>query len=257
MISLVTEPYGAAAQDGTARGMESSPSVSGAGPRRQYIGAGVVFTPEYPGSGSYEANPLPDVDLRFGERIFVNTRQGAGLYLVENERFALGAALYLRPGRDQDDAPRLNGLGDIDTAAQLRAFGRLSLGRFVFGVTAAQDLGGSDGVTADFSAAMPHRVDDRLTITPVISTRYGDGDYMSTWFGISPTQSARSGLQRFDASSGFMSATALVGASYRLTENWSTRTFVGVSSLLGDAADSPVVEEEIQFIGGLSVGYAF
>ncbi|MGK2742582.1 MipA/OmpV family protein [Tepidicaulis sp. LMO-SS28] len=237
--------------------MESTPSVSEAGPRRQYIGAGVAFTPEYPGSGSYEANPLPDVDLRFGERIFVNTRHGAGLYLVENEHFALGTALHLRPGRDQDDAARLNGLGDIDPAAQLRAFGRLSLGRFVFGVAAAQDLGGSDGITVDISAAMPHRVNDRLTITPLISTRYGDDEYMSTWFGISPTQSARSGLQRFETSSGFTSATALVSASYRWTEHWSTRTFFGISSLLGDAADSPVVEEEIQFIGGLSVGYAF
>jgi len=92
-----------------------------------------------------------------------------------------------------------------------------------------------------------------LTLTPALSVRYGDSKCMAAWFGVSPAQSQPSGLPAFDASSGLTSSRALLGARYQLNARVSLNLFTGVVFLLGDAADSPIVEEDTQAIGGMSV----
>lgn len=126
----------------------------------------------------------------------------------------------------------------------------------VLGAAAARDLGASEGGTVDLSAALPYRMSAGLTLTPALSVRYGDSKYMAAWFGVSPAQSQRSGLPAFDASSGFVSSRALLGARYRLNARVSLNLFAGMAFLLGDAADSPIVEEDARAIGGLTFQYA-
>lgn len=226
-------------------------------PGRQHAGAGVVLAPRYPGAGSYRLRVLPDLRLRWGGRFFLDTRNGLGLYLLENERYAFGASIHVRPGRDEDDAPRLNGLGDIDTAAQARLFGRAALGRLVLGAAAGRDLGASEGATVDVSAALPYRMSAEITLTPALSARYSDSKYTAAWFGVSAAQSQRSGLPVYRASSGFTSTSALLAARYRINARVSLNLFAGVVQLLGDAADSPLVEEDAWAVGGVTLQYEF
>jgi len=80
---------------------------------------------------------------------------------------------------------------------------------------------------------------------------------MQAYFGVTPEQSARSGLARYDAGAGLKRADFSISATYMLDESWMVRGEAGVGVLLGDAADSPVVLEKIQPSGMLLVGYRF
>ena len=65
------------------------------------------------------------------------------------------------------------------------------------------------------------------------------------------------GLAAFDADAGFKDVFAQIGFKADLDENWSARASVRYSHLLGDAADSPVIETENQFTGLLGLSYRF
>lgn len=221
------------------------------------LGAGVGALPRYPGARDYRAVPLPDVDITYRGTIFLNGRNGFGVNAYRDRLITLGASIWMRGGRDEDDGDRLRGLGDIDTAAQARVFGRIAIGRAQLGATLARDLGGSDGFTVDLNLSADFRPFERLTISPGIGTTIGDNRYVQTWFGVTPAQAARSTLPAYDAGAGFVSVAGFVRATYALTDHWSVGSIVAVQRLLGDAADSPIVERRTSPTGILSLSYRF
>lgn len=221
------------------------------------LGAGVGAVPRYPGARDYRVVPLPDVDITYRNTVFLSGRDGFGIYAYRDRLITLGASIWMRGGRDEDDGDRLRGLGDIDTAAQARVFGRLAIGRARLGATLARDLGGSDGFTVDLNLSTDFRPFERLTISPGIGTTIGDNRYTQAWFGVTPAQAARSTLPAFDAGAGFVSVTGFVRANYALTDHWSVGSMVAVQRLLGDAADSPITERRTSPTGFLSLSYRF
>jgi outer membrane protein len=82
---------------------------------------------------------------------------------------------------------------------------------------------------------------------------------MQTWFGVTPSQAARSraGLDAYSPSSGFKSV-ALYGTwAHRLDARWSAVTTLGVNTLVGDARDSPLTERKTNVFANVGVIYAF
>ncbi len=221
------------------------------------LGAGVGVAPRYLGAREYRVVPVPDVDITYRGTVFLNGRDGLGVYAYRDRLIMLGASIWMRGGRDDSDGDRLRGLGDIETAAQARIFARLAIGRARLGATLARDLGGSDGFTIDLNLSTDFRPIERLTISPGISATIGDRRYMQTWFGVTPAQSARSTLPAFDAGAGFSVASAFVRATYALTDHWSVGSMFVVRRLLGDAADSPIVERRTSPVGFLTLSYRF
>ena len=76
----------------------------------------------------------------------------------------------------------------------------------------------------------------------------------------SAAQSARSGMRQYQAEGGFKDAGISLDLNYNLTDNWGLTGQVGYKRLLGDAADSPLVEDRgsaNQFTTGLLVSYEF
>ena len=72
--------------------------------------------------------------------------------------------------------------------------------------------------------------------------------------------SARSGLNTYSADAGIKDAGLGVTLTYKFTDNWDVTGLANYTRLLGDAADSPVVDDEgdeNQFFGGLTINYTF
>jgi outer membrane scaffolding protein for murein synthesis (MipA/OmpV family) len=65
------------------------------------------------------------------------------------------------------------------------------------------------------------------------------------------------GAPGFEAESGFKDVHVEVGLKADLDAHWSTLASVRYSRLLGDAADSPIVEDEDQWQGLLGLSYKF
>ena len=64
-------------------------------------------------------------------------------------------------------------------------------------------------------------------------------------------------MQEYDAESEVKDVYIGLNADVPLTDVWSLKLTGQYSRLLGDAADSPIVETENQFFGGLGLTYRF
>jgi outer membrane protein len=83
---------------------------------------------------------------------------------------------------------------------------------------------------------------------------------MQTYFGVSASDAARSGLDRYNADGGMKDYGIDLGLDRNFGGSWGIRGIASISRLVGDADDnSPVVDEgsEIQFLGGVMATYKF
>lgn len=83
---------------------------------------------------------------------------------------------------------------------------------------------------------------------------------MGNRFSIIAEEAARSGLDGYDADSGFKNAMVTGSVSYRLDDAWTLTALAASGRLFSQAADSPIVDHEgdrNQFLGGLLVSYLF
>lgn len=242
---------------------QSAPRDGGSSGWSAMIGAGAAVLPEYPGGEDFDVSPVPLIDLRYRvgtaglDTVFLSSRDGLGVVVLDTGRFSIGGAVNYAPGRDQDDADRLSGLGDIDAGARGMVFVRADFGALGLALEADRAFGGQEGTTVTLAASYDIRLSASLTITPQIEATLADKDSMREWFGVTPAQAARSGLAAYEPDGGFRSADIGVTATYALTPRWNVISKLGITQLLGDAADSPIVEEETQPYAFVGVTYRF
>ena len=166
-------------------------------------------------------------------------------------------------GRDQDDASRLRGLGDVDGGVTVGGFVGYEFGALLVDAAYIQQATGDDtGYQLRFAAGVERNFTPNVKVVTRIGTTFASDRYMASYFGVSPTQSAGSfaagiGLPVFDAGSGIKDVYGQIDADIVLSDRWLLRTGVRYGRLLGDAADSPVIETEDQFSGGIGLGYKF
>lgn len=215
------------------------------------------MAPEYEGSDEFTVHPIPYFSISWKDRVFLNLERGLGVYAYRDDRFRLGVSVGYAQGRDEDDSERLRGLGDIDAAVRGQLFARYSLGSVNLGLDFAQDFGGTDGFQVRPGLGLNYALTRKVRLSPEVSATWASDDYMESYFGISPAQASRSGLQRFDAAAGFKRADFKVSATWDITDSWFTTANVGLGYLMGDAADSPITDRRLQPSAGLFVGYKF
>jgi outer membrane protein len=259
-LTLVATDMHAEAQDAVIVPLEDAPAPEAAGPDGDWtfvLGAGALVAPSYEGSDKFSVSPGPFVAINWRDRVFLDMERGIGVNVVRTEALRLGLSVGFAPGRDEDDEDHLKGLGDIDAAARGHVFGSYSFGMWQIGLDVAKDFGGSEGlqIRPDVSVKVP--LSESWTLSSGISATWADDDYMQTFFGVSPSQSRKSGLERFDAGSGFKSVDFQIGLRWAFSESWFAMANAGVGVLLGDGADSPITESQVQPSVGLAVGYRF
>jgi outer membrane protein len=89
---------------------------------------------------------------------------------------------------------------------------------------------------------------------------YASDDYMSTYFGVTGRDSARSGLDAYDADGGMKDIGLDFGLNWGLAPNWDLRGLFQIKQLVGDADDnSPVVDQgsETQLFTAVLVAFKF
>ena len=227
------------------------------------LGALGAYGPEYEGSDAYEFSVFPLIEVEYRERFFLSPARGAGVVLVD-DAIQLEVAVGYAFGRDEDDSDDLTGLGDVDGGAVAIVDAEYSLVEqeilpgLSFGARFEHQFTGDDtGFTLGADIGYRHAVNRRFFLRPSIGAVYASGEYMDAYFGVSPSQSAGSGLTAYNPSSGFKSAGATLAAFYQLNRNWGTNAILTYSRLLGDAADSPIVEDENQYRALLGLVYRF
>ena len=219
------------------------------------LGGGAMIAPKYEGSDEFEIKPVPFITASYGDWLRVDPR-GASVSLYRFGDLHLSAKLGYDLGRKEDKSVHLRGLGDIDPGALVGAELAYRLGALKLFGELNRTIGGSDGLQARFGAELGYKY-DRWLLTAGASATWADSKYMSTYFGVTPLQSANSGLPVFDIGSGLKRVDVSASVTYAMTENWLVRAQAGYGFLLGDVANSPIVQREAQPFGMLGIGYKF
>jgi outer membrane protein len=233
------------------------------------IVGGIGSGSDYEGSDDYEIGPFAKAVLSWEGYYARITKSSLKLNVIAMENFDFGPTVSYGGGRDdgvEDDKVKL--LREVDESlevgffAEYRIVNKADPGYEVsVGLDAAKDVNdGHDGMLVGASVDYQRPVMEGLTWSLGVSTTYADDNYMESYFTIDVDNASRSGLARFDAEGGFKDVGLSTSLSYDFTEHWSVTGMLAYTRLIGDAADSPVVEDrgsENQFSGGVAVGYAF
>jgi outer membrane protein len=218
------------------------------------VGAGGMVEPKFEGAKRFEIKPLPLLMAEFG-RVSVDPR-GVSVKVVEFQNFSFAARGGYDLGRDDSDDRHLRGLGDIDAGGVVGATAAYELGPVKFSVGLDKTIGGSDGLTGTVGAEASHMF-GQFILTAGASATWADDNHMEDYFGVTRRQSSRSGLSRYKAEAGVKRVDVEASATYLIDEHWLVRGQAGVGYLVGDAADSPIVQRKAQPSGMLMLGYRF
>ncbi|TRC78958.1 MipA/OmpV family protein [Mesorhizobium sp. WSM4307] len=220
------------------------------------LGGGAIIVPKYEGSNEFKVMPVPFISATFLDTVRIDPT-GANVALYQHGPFELGARLGYDMGRKEDVADHLRGLGDVDMGAVVGAKAAVKFGPAEIFAQLDKTIGGSDGVQGTLGIEVTRPLSQSLIVGAGASVIFADEKYMQAYFGVTPEQSARSGLARYDAGAGLKRADFSISATYMLNRNWMVRGQAEVGILMGDAVDSPVVADKVQPSGMLLVGYRF
>jgi len=212
------------------------------------LGGGGRYTPAYEGGSDmrFEARPYFDVtwyDINGRERTFLNVDDGLGVYLLSTQRFKLGPLLTWREGRRESRSSELRGLGNVDGGAQLGGlFEYQPHDCCTVFAKVRRDVGNEDGLFADLGTDLTAPIAERHWFLNFrLTTTWADSKGLQPLFGITPAQSARSGLATYSPGSGMRNVTAEPALIYDFDGHWALAARLTYERLLGDAADSPLI----------------
>ena len=235
----------------------------------QALGAGVGLLPDYRGSDDYTAGIAPFFRYTFrgtNQYVQVNATE-LTLNLLNSTRFRLGPVVNYHFGRDDDiDDAVVKRMRKIDDTVEAGVFGEIMWAdaanprnRFILGATWLADVGGeSHGMRLRLNARYWQQVHRAIDLHIGGGFIYADGDYNSTYFGVTPANVGTSGLPFFNAGSGVNEYYVTLGGIMYFSRNWLAAAGLRASKLAGDAKDSPIVSlrgDSNQFIGGVGVAY--
>ncbi len=225
------------------------------------IGIGLGLAPDYEGSEDYGFVPA----------LYARTVWDSGQYVqllandirgnvLPSDTWSFGPMLeYIRSRADVDNS-RVDDMQNVDASVMLGVFGGVKIDRWSSSIELRADVADSNGFLATLNGGYNLPINEQLSLGFGVFTTYADGDYMNTYFSVDRGDARRSGLNKKDADSGFKDVGLNLTADYDFYQNWSVMGILRYTRLVGDAEDSPVVDDEgneNQFIVGVLVKYSF
>ena len=237
---------------------------------RNYVAVAAGVVPDYMGSDDYTVGAAPAGLMKFGssERYARLLVTELSVNVLDSRTWNFGPVLNYRLARDDVDDDAVDRMRDIDGTLEAGLIGGWTwIGdddprhRFNATVEFLHDVADThEGFLVSAGARYFQPVTRPLTLSIGATVTYGSSDYMQTYFGVDSDNAARSGLSQFSAGSGLRDVRIPVMAIYSLSPNWHLSGGLVYSRLLGDASDSPVVDDRgsrNQLFAGVGVAYAW
>jgi MipA family protein len=233
-----------------------------------FAAAGVLTTPEYDGADSYQLIPALAGQANYGNYYVALRGLQATANIVDSNTWNAGPMAQFRFGRDNDvDNARIARLRPLDDALELGGFvswisrNNLKPGdNFEVVVELLQDVAdGHGGMLGEIGATYFTPITEKLRGSVSGFLNYQSQDYMDAYFSIDANNAARSGLRPYQADSGFNSFSLGSQLLYSLDSNWGLVGVLNYTRFIGDAADSPIIDQgnANQLLGVAGVTYRF
>lgn len=233
-----------------------------------FAGVGFGAVPDYVGSSDYTAGVAPAGRYSWGNRYVSVTANFADVNLLDDPHWQLGLSGVWRFGRDDVEDAAVDALPDIDGALELGGFVAYSVdtgddprSRLTFRASMVQDVtGGHDGFVASVGLRKWFPVRDFAALGLAVGASYGSGSYTDTFFSVTPSAAAASGLPAFEADGGMRDVRMTAVFIQAVHPSVVVGAGALYARLLQDAANSPITDESgspNQLVFGIGAAYLF
>ncbi len=232
------------------------------------IGLLASDSPAYQGASERKLKVHPGFFLRYGRFSITNTGgfvsrssdevvRGVGFELVRSDAVRVSLGLRYDGGRGEDSANSLAGMGDVKNTvrARIAANWRLDEQWRVSASWNVDAFGRGGGNLGEIGLQHERRLGPHTVWTAGSSLTVAGDRYLQSYFGVSPEQAARSGYPVFETGSGLRDIAVSTGFRAEFGPRWIGLAGIGVSHLLGPAADSPLTGRTTTF--GVNAGLAW
>ena len=236
------------------------------------IGAEGRIIPEWPGASDkklgWSALPLFSIRKEGTPPDFFGPRDSFGFSLINTGMFQLGPALQFINERKASSYAELNGLANVDYAAQVGLFANFwPLPWLRLRGEARQGIGGETGITGDIflDAVVPV---GQWTLSAGPRVTFQTAAATSPYFSFTAAEAKAANMSGqpplpttgYTAGGGLYSYGAGTQLQYTFSPAWTAHAFVEYQRLEGSAADSPLVTQRgspNQLTYGLGATYSF
>ena len=256
------------------------------GSRDMYVGLGAQSAPRYDGTGSRKVTALPVLQVQWSNGIFVSG-MSAGMHLSDSPTFEFGPLLAVLPGRDDSGngngiggvietsslvlvnpiekqlmlrGQRLGGMDEIDTRVQVGAFANYYLAPDwrLTGSALAGSGGDHDGVRVQLGVQrLAAPIAEHHTLSLAAGLTLVNRKDNATWFGVTRDEAARSRFPYYQPGGGLQDAHLGARWTWAWTPSWMLTSNLQVKRLLGNAANSPLVERPTNVTVSTAIAYRF
>ena len=231
--------------------------VSGSGEGR--VGLAAIAGHQYLGSNERRASLFPTIDYRWASGWFAGVGNGVGYKFSSDSQWQYGLRLAADFGRKENRSSVLQGLGDIHARPEAGAFLNWQASRDVTLTSSVRYGAGNDrhGLLLDVGLRHGLQLATQWRLGMSLSATYANRNYMQSYFGITPEQSANSGYAVSAVGAGVRDVRLGSSLTYFITRDWAATLAVSATSLQGDAKDSVIVRERTPVTAVFAVGYRF
>lgn len=207
------------------------------------VGPGALYSPDYEGSSRYRLHFVPVVDLQWKQLASIHEKS-LRIYLVHKPWLRLGPIVSYASGRRESDNPHLRGLGDVGIGMEVGGFAESVVGPVAVRLDMQKEVvGGHGGWISHVEVGSVFFENETWSLAAGARMSIAGQNYMNSFFGITPAQSAASGLPAFHAGSGVKDIGVGLLTNYAINDSWALGSVLGCARLRGDAAKSPLVKD--------------
>ena len=237
-----------------------------------FVGIAGLYRPDYEGSDDYQFYGAPFGKYQWASGRYVSLGGTSGSERAARLKanilskdtagiWQFGPLLQYRLKRDDVDNNKVDKMKDVDAATEAGAFIGLDSGPWTASISFATDVSDNhDGSLLYFNGGYDIPVNQRFKLNLGAQMTWASDDYMETYFGVKPKNSARSGLPKYTASSGIKNAGMALTGQYAFNKTWGLLGNVSYTRMLNDAEDSPLVDkvgDKNQYVTVIAVTYSF
>jgi len=229
------------------------------------VGAGMRSRPAYDGAAARHSEAIP-VLRYYGRPWFARTTQGlleAGARTRPLDGLVAGVQLAYEGGRPRAESAFLDSRGFEDIAPGASVGVHVEWDAYPVRVPVTtlvrlrRHTRDSLGSQADLRVTVGVYGGGRFNAAAFIQATWADSRSTQAYYGVTPQQSAATGLPVYVPSSGLLHTTAGLLWSYDLDRTWMLVGGVEARQLRGDARLSPLAEDATNEYVSLGVAYRF
>lgn len=231
----------------------------------KYIGIGARLRPAYEGADSSRGDVIPYLRL-YGEHFFARTTQGileGGWRTKPFGGIVFGTQLAYEEGRITEDSTFLqeHNFEDLDPGGSLglHAEGDWKLGPMPLNALLRyrHDVDSDNGAQTDLRVTAGILDWHGVRAGLFGQLTWGDDKSTQRYFGITPQQSAATGLPAYGAGSGVRVIEIGLTGDIDISEHWVGLWGINARQLQGDAKNSPITLDKTNWYANAGVAYRF